>query len=130
MIDSPSESCTANEVALTWNQTGPPGPPGPAATKLFARLRADGSVDVASSTVLQQPSITGRTGAGAYQVAFTQPVDKCVPVATVHPQVPVDTAIPTLLAEVGYSSQTQVTVLVRTPAGPTADSAFDLIVMC
>lgn len=28
VIDSPSQKCTANEIALTWSQTGPQGPQG------------------------------------------------------------------------------------------------------
>src|SRR4051794_32092231 len=27
------DSCKRNEIALTWNQQGPPGPPGPAGTQ-------------------------------------------------------------------------------------------------
>ncbi len=28
VIDSPTQACTSNEAALSWNQTGPQGPPG------------------------------------------------------------------------------------------------------
>src|SRR3954447_16427829 len=30
VIDSPTQTCAANETALDWNQRGEPGPPGPA----------------------------------------------------------------------------------------------------
>lgn len=29
VIDSPGQSCTGNEIPLSWNQTGPAGPQGP-----------------------------------------------------------------------------------------------------
>src|SRR5207253_647197 len=29
VIDSPGQSCTSRETALTWNQAGPAGPAGP-----------------------------------------------------------------------------------------------------
>ena len=35
VIDSPSESCTSNEVALNWNQTGPQGPAGAAGEQRY-----------------------------------------------------------------------------------------------
>jgi hypothetical protein len=32
VIDAPSQTCSRNEIALSWNQSGPSGPAGPAGT--------------------------------------------------------------------------------------------------
>src|SRR5438105_13527407 len=57
--------CASNDKPLDWNQTGPPGPP---ATKLWAKVFADGTVAASSVpgvTVFKPPAT-----AGAYYVDF------------------------------------------------------------
>jgi len=43
VVDGPATSCRPGEASLDWNQQGPPGAPGAAATKLFALYDASGS---------------------------------------------------------------------------------------
>jgi hypothetical protein len=107
---------------------GPAGPQGGPAIRMFARLNADGSIDAASPTVNRSPAVTAKfaNSSGEYEVAFTQRVDSCVPIATAAAGAGI--AHPTV--SVYFTSQTQVGVNIVDGSGQPVDDAFNLVVAC
>ena len=90
-------------------------------------MSADGTINMArSSGVGTGPS--GRLGPGDYQISFA-PVDvedDCAVTATVE----VSGSIVPVSAQVYFTSQTQVGVIVLNSAGTLVDAAFDVQVSC
>ncbi len=127
----------------TAGPTGPTGPQGAAATKLFAQVQADGTVNYSSAPVSIKPA-----GPGTYLVNFGQDITHCV--ATVNQgAVPIfSTPGANSGAATGYGARADITsggagkqfapgypaentIAVGTYSGPTeADSAFQIAVLC
>jgi len=77
------QTCGKDEVALSWNQTGPQGPAGPAgapATALWAVVNSVGGLVRGSHVVSAQRDPGNPTG--LYDVTFDQPVSACAALAT------------------------------------------------
>ena len=152
-----------SEIAISWNQKGIPGSPGSAgapgangapgvagvpgapgtpATKLFAQIKADGTINVAS------PGITAsRYSAypGAFLVNFGQSITRCVVTATQggvpvfgSPGLSTGRAVGSALvniseAGIDYTSgyPTATTAMVETFSGSTAAySSFYVVAFC
>ena len=96
------------------------------AATAFISMNGNGAINYFKG-VDTNPSFTGRTGTGIYQVRFTRDVSSCVAVANVHP--PVGTIVPAF-AMVSRSSSTQVTVVLFKLDGTTIDDGFELAVVC
>jgi hypothetical protein len=59
VIDSPAETCTPNESALEWNQTGPQGAPGEPGTAVgYASVGRFGAVNPDQSKNVGQANVT------------------------------------------------------------------------
>jgi hypothetical protein len=96
----------------------------------FARLNADGSIDMASPTVIRDPELTGRfttTSTGHYQVDFGFRIGDCVPVATYDNNVGGSTFG---YVTAGIESSVQVTVRTFRADGTPVDAPFDVILAC
>ncbi len=120
------ESCLSNEIALSWNQIGPPGPtgpPGPPGITLWASVAADGTLLGGTATAAKRIGL----GQGQYDVTFGQDVSNCAPVASAEGDGDIASASPgTIIAN------TQREVLVQTVNFNAGDinTSFHLIVAC
>jgi hypothetical protein len=147
-----AKKCAKRDKSLSWNRVGSPGPQGgtgPAgmagmpATKLFAAVRNDGTIDASSAGVQVYHASTG-----VWQVNFGQDVSHCAALAG-NGAVPVYSSSGTSTGRTpGYATASTVsagrtdspsgyptadTVEVETFAGATdsaTDTSFDVAVFC
>jgi hypothetical protein len=123
--------------------TGPQGAEGAAATKLFAQVRVDGTVNSSSS-----PITVKHVGPGNYLINFGQDVTRCVAIANQGAVPNFDTPGSNTGAAVGYGARADITsggagkqyapgyptvstIGVATFSGFTeSDSAFQIAVLC
>jgi len=121
VIDS-AATCLPDEVALNWNQIGPPGPtgpPGPPGITLWASVAAEGTLLGGTATAAV------RDGPGQYQVFFGRDVSNCAPVASAEGSGNIASATP-LMAP----AQRQVLVFMDNFNVGTIDDRFHLVVAC
>jgi len=74
VVDSATSACLKGELPLNWNLQGPPGP---AATALWGRVAADGTLQSGSGIEFIKPYTTG-----GYRVRFVRDVSQCAYSAT------------------------------------------------
>jgi hypothetical protein len=79
VIPGPTGATGATGATGTTGTTGSQGPPGAAATKLWAVVYANGTLDNGSNT---NATTTSSEGTGDYQVVFDQNVRDCAYIGT------------------------------------------------
>ena len=65
-VTDPAGSCATNETALSWSQTGPPGPAGTDGLVAYAHVSTDASGNTVIDSQYSQHIINAYSGSGGY----------------------------------------------------------------
>jgi hypothetical protein len=122
LIDSGTgETCGQNELPVSWNQTGPPGPQGPGKKTIAGLVNLDGTTAVGSGFT------SVRIGPGEYEIRFPGGTWSTFPVLVVTPfGLPGGFPVAEVGSIGGSGGAATARILVSSTAGPWTplDAAF------
>jgi hypothetical protein len=117
----------ATGAAGSVGPAGAQGAPGVSATKLFAHVKADGTL----SSVAKGATSAARNSEGSYTVAFNQSLQGCVALAQVGFVLGVAGSFTNdTLAQTAVHASDVLVTLFRTSTGTAIDGSFNLVVFC